>query len=557
MIATPKWIPRVAAPLVLLTLWLSPRSAPAVEFELLARELSFCGTTDFTYTYFSLDDPQYDGLHRVVNVLDLTLSTGDIRLAGRFDLFVFGDRPIAQPGRFVNQYLLYREQAISPERLSFEVARPELDLTLGDFYASFGKGLALNVVKIDALGQDTAIRGGKLKIHHADLGLTFLAGEFNPLDVDNATGKVAPWRIEPIVAGEVEYRFFDTVLAGAHAVLVIADHGQCAKQSPGETVLPSCGAMRTDHHAIWGARFEAPELFGGRLSLGGEVDLQRTMNLGEVVRGPDREQGGLFSDARGPGLAIYTTATLQLGEVTLLGELKHYDDFQLKAPEGTGEPYQLLYHQPPTLERVRAELTDNRTVTGGRLRIDYSLSDDLLLFANYGFFDSRFGGEHQVHDPFAGFEWTWQEGDGHLNLTSGARYETDRAAGELSRLDVHVELDVEQALFSTHAVKVAAFYQHRRKRLGILQEWNELDTVLEYKWSPHLAAAFTVELQSDSTTAWQNEVYLGGSVRYFLDPSSFVGVRVGQNRGGLKCLNGTCRIFPPFAGAQVFATARW
>jgi len=41
----------------------------------------------------------------------------------------------------------------------------------------------------------------------------------------------------------------------------------------------------------YGARAEAADLLSGRLSLGAEVDLQRTVQGGEVVRGPDRAAG--------------------------------------------------------------------------------------------------------------------------------------------------------------------------------------------------------------------------------------------------------------------------
>lgn len=549
---------------------LSPSLAAAADFSLFGRSFSLRGANTLEYAYHLDNDGQDDppGLteaddeyHEVFNTLDVTLSSGDVRLGGRFDFYTYAARPFdrlcganapaatGEPSwcnqrgtRYVNQYLLYRERAIMPERLFFEVSRPEMDVVLGDFYATLGKGLALSAIKRDELGQDLAIRGGKLSIHHADFGLIFLAGEFNPLDIDNATGRVAPWAAEPVIGGQIEQRFFDSLLLGAHGSLVISDGAES-------------NVARTDHHAIYGLRAEAADLLSGKLSVGAEVDLQRTVEAGEVVRGPDHDAGGgLFSARRGDGLAVYGTSTLQLGDWTLLAEVKHYDDFFLRGPKDPLEPYVLLYHQPPTLERIRSEVTDNQSTTGTRLRADWSLSEELLLFVSYAYFATRSEGVHQIHDPYAGVEISWSEGDGHLNVTAGVRHERNADRDALYRLDIHAEADFEQALWAAHSMKLSAYYQHRRKEIG---SWDELDTALEYRWAPRIALGLTVELQGDATVGYQDTVYVGGSLRYFFTPSTYIGARAGQNRGGLKCLSGSCRIFPPFAGFRAFAVAQF
>ena len=51
--------------------------------------------------------------------------------------------------------------------------------------------------------------------------------------------------------------------------------------------------------------------------------------------------------------------------------------------------------------------------------------------------------------------------------------------------------------------------------------------------------------------------YFNGGVLYRFTSESNIRVYVGQNRGGLRCVSGICRIFPAFSGARVELTLRF
>ena len=51
--------------------------------------------------------------------------------------------------------------------------------------------------------------------------------------------------------------------------------------------------------------------------------------------------------------------------------------------------------------------------------------------------------------------------------------------------------------------------------------------------------------------------YVNGSILYRFTSDSSLRVYVGQNRGGLRCLSGICRVFPAFSGARVELTVRF
>jgi len=565
---------------------LGARPAAAWDFTIKGRELNLAVTDTFKYTYHFDDGDReldHDRFHQFLNVLDVSLGYDVFRLGGRFDLNLFANTPIdqqcggasppswcAEKDRYPNHFAV--------ERAYFIVARPEFDLVLGDFYASLGKGIALNVVKLDELGQDTAIRGGKIIVHHKDLELTFLGGEINPLDVDEASARLAGWPAEPLLAGRLEYRFFDALILGAHGVYVITNY---APNSPGTK------QERTDYNAIWGVGFELPNIRSGLFSVAGEVDMQRTVYVSETTRGPGADD---FK-----GIAAYLSSSLHVGQATLLAELKYYDDFQLGAQSGDqpkNRPYDLLYHQPPTLERINAQLSDNTSVAGGRLRFDYNFGQrgpvELQAFVNYGYFYDWFHGwKHHIHDPYAGVDLLWQDGAGHAQLSGGVRREENRPEGDdppscsgwaapcVYHQDAHVDLEVEQRLRANHSLKLTLQVQRRAREESrmagpVTEQWNEVDLALNYKWSPRLALALTYERQEDPSVISGRTPpsvpeepllgagnYVSGVAQYYFTPSTYVSVRAGSSRPGLKCLNGVCRMYPGFAGVQVSMVGRF
>ena len=55
----------------------------------------------------------------------------------------------------------------------------------------------------------------------------------------------------------------------------------------------------------------------------------------------------------------------------------------------------------------------------------------------------------------------------------------------------------------------------------------------------------------------QPPVYFNGSVRYNFRSDSSVVLFVGEQRGGLRCVSGVCRVFPAFEGARMELTMRF
>ena len=557
--------------LLVLAVTLLPLPAQAWDFSIKGREFTLDATNTLQYTY-RFDNKNStevdDEYHHWFNTLDLSLSSGDFRLGGRFDLHLFADtffdRKCANPQadscvpearrqletRFQDQFV--------PQRIYFIVARPEFDLTLGDFYVSFGKGLALNVVKVGELSQDNAIRGGKFVLHQGPVELTFVGGQFNFLDVDEPTGQVAQWEPDPVVGTRLEFRLPSNVMVGAHGVFIpFSPNKNAVDNKPG------------NYHLLFGFGAGINDLFGDRLSLSAEVDFLQTVDSGEYLRG-SADQWKNFEG----GVAAYANGTLQIIEdLTLLAEFKYYDDFDMAARSAGDEPFPLRYHLPPTLEWIRADVKNNKSVWGVRARLDYNIGElgplEMLAFVNYGYFknwNNEGEGNQEIHNPMAGVEANWGDGTGQAQLSGGLRRAFDLEHEKIAQQDTRVEFAVEQALASNHSLALTSLFLLRKIEgdgtpLGPDEAWNEIELTLSYKWSPYASLDMTYEFydkDANKPDKPDNQVhFIGGGAKYFITPATYISVRYGSNRPGIKCISGTCRKYSAFAGLQVLLVGRF
>jgi hypothetical protein len=426
------------------------------------------------------------------------------------------------------------------EKWGIEYNGRNVEAVLGDFYVSFGRGLTLSIRKIDELGIDTTLRGGKLVYHDDKLAATLVLGVTNMQNVDEATGRTiqdpAPEAtfLRPVTAprdfiggARVEYRFFDRVNVGAHQV-----GGMQALDS-------TSGQRRHDSFFLYGGTVDAPRLLPW---------------LGLYFEGA----GQLTSqaDARDSGYALYGALTGYFGPVTLQLEVKDYVRYlpwRASVPGGFVEFAPVQYLQPPTAERVLTELQAPLfDVRGPRLRADWRVNDWLLLYASYGYFedDSQPSAPLTFHDPYAGAELRWDRGQSHFFPSGGYRLEWNRMLGEEHQHVGHIEWDGTQVLPHGLSVEMQGFVLLRSEPLLLVPPWTEGNAYLALKWTPYLVATVGYEWTTlQSTAATHN--YFNGALQWNITTASSIRVFAGGSRGGLKCISGVCRVFPPFTGARL------
>ncbi len=495
-----------------------------------------------------------------INKLNISLQWRRFRLATRFDTAAYvlfpdaKDKPLLDKscGPYestpINVRNRFCQNYFYPEKLSLEYVGRSVEATLGDFYVSFGRGIVLSIRKLDELGIDTTIIGGKLVFHEGNAAGTLVAGVSNIQNTDQATGRSAQDPYDVIAGGRVEYRFADRINVGLHTTGGIS-----------RTNKSIVAQLRNDGVLHYGGSIDAPRLTRW-LSLYFEADGQMTV----------------LADQRSNGYAIYGSATAYAGAVSLLLEVKHYSQLKRWRSSVDGSLPEFLpvaYTQPPTVERLVTELlAPIYDVSGPRLRVDWTVGPKLLLFASYAFFEERaIPGKLYFHDPYLGAEVRWDSGRSHFFPSGGYRVERcgdgpDAADcqslaidGDFQRIG-HVEWDFTQLLPKRLSIEAQGFALFRQgdkviDNAGNPASWTEGNAYFALKWTPHLVFTVGYEWSTRPATAI-NQHYVNGAIQWNITTASSIRVFAGGTRGGLKCISGVCRNFPSFTGAQLELVVR-
>ena len=134
---------------------------------------------------------------------------------------------------------------------------------LGDFYVSFGRGMVLSIRKIDELGIDTTLLGGKFVYHEGNrVAATLVARRHQHAERrrgDRPTSRDPPEStfLRPVPAprdfiggARVEYRFFDQVDRRVHEVGGVQAHN----------ADPHPAACIPTRMFMYGGSLDAPQL---------------------------------------------------------------------------------------------------------------------------------------------------------------------------------------------------------------------------------------------------------------------------------------------------------
>jgi len=494
--------------------------------------------------------------YSIVNRLNAILSWRKFRLATRFDTALFFDpntggqvacgpdktTVLALRSRFCQNYFYL-------EKISAEYADRDLEVTLGDFYVNFGRGIVLSLRKVDELGIDTTLLGGRFVYHKENVVATLVAGVTNVQNVDEATGRSTPDPYDVIAGARVEYRIANKVILGIHQTggILMKNFSQSNAQ------------QRKD----------------GMMMYGGTIDVPRAtkwLSLFFEADGQMRQQ----TDSQQQAYAIYGSATAYAGPLTILVEVKHYSNFQRwvsSIDPSFAEFKPVAYNAPPTAERVLTELTSTTyDVTGPRLRLDWRVNKWLLLYASTAYFEDRAAssGTRVYHDPYGGAEFRWNKGVSHLFVSGGYRLELCAPDAPSCQSIVntrtfqtvgHLEWDFTQHLPKNLSIESQGYVLFRQGD-GVTADngasspqWQEGNAYVALKWTPRLVFVGGWEFTTRPSTM-VNQHFFNGSVQWNITTASSIRLFAGGMRGGLRCISGVCRDFPSFTGARLEVVVR-
>lgn len=333
----------------------------------------------------------------------------------------------------------------------------------------------------------------------------------------------------------------------------------------------------------------------------GSVSIPSIAERGDVyveVAGQQLRSGHLDRDnapARDlSGYAVYVAANGRSGPLAVSLEGKHYRRFfplsanidvsalsnpGFNAPEFQG----VAYNQLPTTEPIYVEPigAPNVCVTGGRGRVDYRFNRSAAIYAwlgRYVSFSERQANDDCITDDTSRTD-TWDTAAGteidfdgrrsHVRAWAGVRQSDEADTGHVFYSEGYVRYDIVKHLAGAFSLQAQGNSRRRYRPENFESSWIEGDNYIALQWSPHLAAIFGYEYTNvpgcepgkDSELCHYFSGGLqwkAGSRRTVLDQVvDTVQFFVGQRRGGLRCVSGVCRFFPPFEGARLELVSRF
>ncbi|MBX5482476.1 MAG: hypothetical protein IRZ16_11670 [Myxococcaceae bacterium] len=495
------------------------------------------------------DDDYAEGLER----LNLTGSWEGFEVGLRLDGSLYLSDPEPAPFNAARQRCLQVElsdrlgnrnrylDTLIPEKIWAGWSGEHVEITLGDSYVSFGRGLTLSLRKTDELGLDTTNRGLRARIRTGLFDATLVSGFTNINNVDEASGRYEADPNDGVLGATADVRLFDRIRVGG-SVAGFFFHQPVSSRAPrGED------QSFQERWIQGGPKIDAPRLLPW---------------LGVYLEGIAQRRNEVDDDHT-TGYGLYGTATAYFGPVTLLVEGKAYGDLQVVQPDFENLDFDAVqYNALPTVERVLQPITHpQRNIYGGRLRADWALSPELVVYANHGFFRDFEGYLDPVsfdlfpgtiNDPYVGVDWRWNE----WRATAEVGYRWVQVVGHTVESDGHLDVNVSRALPWSSSIEAHLIHLERMHKVSEEDlPWREGTLQVGFRMRPRFAVGAILDYTTES--GQPNVWYPAGTAEYDFTESSNIRLFVGSSRGGLRCVSGVCRIFPPFTGVKGTLTLRY
>lgn len=457
----------------------------------------------------------------------------------------YWERDLVAPGVFSP---LPGQTYVNPEKVQVRFAGDTLTWQLGDFYAAFGTGIALNVARNVDIDVDTSIQGAHVLWRSGDWDLTALVGQANRQQVQQDNPNLA-------IRGDLR-----------HAVAAV----RAVRYGLGPASLGLHGvAWDFVEESGWGPGLRELGTTPDVLVAGATVEVLAAVDAlveVDVFHHPTAVTFG--GAAPEPGLALYGSAVAYLGETTWQLEAKRQHNAERVNAPVAGELYEVAV--APTLEYERA-ITEDSSATvnsndlyGARLRMDWSAAEGAVPYAALAVFHDRDTGvlhfnrvpENVVHG-LVGAEVFAEALTVLANL--GYRHDERIGGGGADRL-LHGDLEVK--------VPVAGELHADLALAGELFRWG--DNALQQADYGEVEAAFSLLHGSAVALTWftdfttnplvPSEGNLGqtlyGAVEVQVKPTPAWTLRgfYGAYKAGIRCSGGQCRQLPGFEGARIAAT---
>ncbi|MDB4938690.1 MAG: hypothetical protein JWP87_5662 [Labilithrix sp.] len=547
-----------------------------------------------------------------LNRLNAVLGWKKLTLGVRLDSSLYAlrpeDRDFADPQFKANAQkdgaTRYRD-AIYPAKVFLTYKTEGIEVTAGDAYVQFGRGLVLSMRKVDELGIDTTLLGAKIVANKDIFGLTLIGGIANPARVDEPSGR-ALFLPRPIAGDRLGAQplFGNDRIVGAS---ITAGRGLPVVLSTNGVILSRCAPYSYNPDGtINDSAFDAP--FGtcneaDRASFLGTLSARnrarQTINASQTLEVPNlwghgnfylegavqQREPETFNQANTDGNALYGSFVASGGPITNTVEMKSYRNFYpLAASVNVSRASafgNIAYSAPPTAEPVIADtmfFDFNACATGARDRLDYRLTETLLVYGTFGYFVSKSeqptgqcdrlgrstasdkdGTTDLVTDASVGAEWRFDDDKSIAFFNVNGRHDV-KGTGATYYDELSFQYSITKYITGPYSIELAGRHRYRKQERENIRDtfegepWRQGEHQTALKVAPKWILSQGIEY---TTQVGLPTYYFNGGILYRFTSQSNIRLYAGQNRGGLRCVSGICRQFPAFSGARAELTLRF
>jgi hypothetical protein len=387
-----------------------------------------------------------------------------------------------------------------------EIAHGDLYARAGHFVSTFGHGLALRSYEDVDLEYDTLLDGLLAEYSAGSATITALAGT-----------------AEEVREGLDD---FDHTVRAVRVSVPVSEWATVAGSSVERTateITDAPGQPERLEDGVHGAELEA---WLGALTLAAEYAAR------EGERGDDLD-----------GHALYASGTLDLGRLTIFGEVKDYDNFG----------HYLV--NPPTCVREHLWTLMNRATHEVELTGEFGFLAEGSLLVGEGLYLTGGASEARRQDKnLAHWEifGSAEQAFGTTAVRLGGSWSREYEDVEFTKFTEHLigAADVDIELGSGDMAEVGLEGQRVEDASGEIYN-DYLGSVTFYPGSDF---TFTTFVEKSTYRFAPKEVWLIVEVKKLFPNDLEIGVSLGSERGGKKCSGGVCYFEPEFEGARVRLT---
>ena len=466
----------------------------------------FRGFADKDFVNLSREGRKY----QILNQLDLTFSGNG---------YVFGMRADTDL-----EFSPLKDDYSLAKRF-FELQTKNINIRVGDFYETLGRGLIFSLLKTferEGLERvvDTTVDGAKIQFQSGSLSLDIMGGWIDRREEDKK---------DKIVGGSLVWK------AGSFAEIRL--NGMYSRLEKGSL-------------------FSNKDVFMESISVDIPDISDKFKFYGEFSLAQKKKYAG---DRRQNGFGLYLESGLYFGNLSLLLEFKDYRHLDFE------------YNRSPLLENEDLDILANlfndsaENIIGFSGRIDYFLpAIELLIYSKYSYSEDTppeeavIGrAERKISHIYGGIEKKFKE-TGYWNILAGYRNET----GAVPYFSVthghtfHYQFNLTYPVLPKWSVE--ADWKSKDFR-GQFFTYFERRTFLSVHWTRRGILTLFYDRTTDPETLAFKDKKNWVAVQFELKISSSNVIRlfVGSSKGSVKCSGGICRYFPSFEGVRAEVVLRF